>query len=407
LDGDGKLEIIIGADYSIGTGGRLHAFRPDGTELPGFPVAMDQAMSSSPAIGDIDGDGRPEIVIGTANYFLNRQHKLYAFHCDGSPVLGWPVNVDGQVKNAPALGDLDGDGIPDVVATDDDSGPSAKYHVYAFKGNGAQLWKVQPKDFFGQTLGAGDPVIADILNGSEAEVLVPTNGEICVISNAGVQLTDDGTKKTGTFTFNVGGSVGGVAVGDFDGNGTAVSVVAISGAPFPTYQNSQVYAWNTGKAVGVLPWPQFRHDAKHSGFLPGTPNCAPRAVVPTKFFPLPPCRVLDTRLPAGPLGAPSLQATGSPVNPRRFAVGGVCGIPSTAVSISANVAVTNVGLPGELVIYPGDAGLSNSSAISFHPGKTRANNAIVYLSSTGSMLSVYNNCSAAVDFILDVNGYFQ
>ena len=290
LDGDGKLEIIIGADYSIGTGGRLHAFRPDASELPGFPVAMDQAMSSSPAVGDIDGDGKPEIVIGTANYFSGRAHKLYAFHCNGSAVLGWPVSVDGQVKGAPALGDLDGDGIPDVVACDDNSGPSATYHVYAFKGSGNAVagWAggKQPKGFFGETLGAGDPVIADILNGPEPEVLVPTNGEICVLSNTGVQLTDNGNHVTGTFTFNVGGSVGGVAVGDFDNNGAAVSVVAISGAPFPTYNNSQVYAWNTGKAVGVLPWPQFRHDAKHTGVLPGTPTCAPRAVVPTKFFPL-------------------------------------------------------------------------------------------------------------------------
>ena len=159
--------------------------------------------------------------------------------------------------------------------------------------------------------------------------------------------------------------------------------------------------------MGVLPWPQFRHDAKHTGVLPGTPTCAPRAVVPTKFFPLTPCRLLDTRQPG--LGAPALQATGSPVNPRRFAVapGNACGIPTDAVSISANVAVTNIVLPGELVIYPGDASLPNTGAISFHPPKTRANNALVYLSETGAMFTVYNNCAWPVDFILDVNGYFR
>ncbi len=204
LDGDGKLEIVIGADYSIGTGGRVHAFRPDGTELPGFPIPMDQAISSSPAIGDIDGDGKPEIVIGTANYFAGRAHKVYAFHCDGSPVLNWPVSVDGQVVNAPALGDLDGDGIPDVVACDDNSGPSATFHVYAFKGTGALLWSRQPKDYSFNlthaTTNAGDPVIADILNGPEPEVLVPTNGEICVFSNTGVQLTDDGSHPAGGFS---------------------------------------------------------------------------------------------------------------------------------------------------------------------------------------------------------------
>ncbi|MGZ5430560.1 MAG: hypothetical protein ACXWEX_04090, partial [Thermoanaerobaculia bacterium] len=162
-------------------------------------------------------------------------------------------------------------------------------------------------------------------------------------------------------------------------------------------------AWNT-KATGELPWPQFRHDGKHSGVFAGTPSCAPRVVVATKFFPLMPCRVLDTRLLAG---APALQPTGSPVNPRHFAVGGICGIPSTAVSISANLSVTNVGGQGELVAYPGDTTLPGTSAISFRPGRTRANNDLVYLSATGAMFTVYNNCNAPVDFIVDVNGYFQ
>ncbi len=408
LDGDGKLEIIIGADDFQNNGGHILALRPDKTELPGFPIHTDQAMSSSPAIGDIDGDGKPEIVIGTGHFFPGRAHKVYAYHCDGTPLLGWPVSVDGEVVTAPALGDLDGDGIPDVVVTDDNSGPSGTYHVYAFKGNGNPVpgWAGgrQPKDFFAQSLGVGDPVIADILNGPEAEVLVPTNGEICVFSNTGVQLTDNGNHVTGTFTFNVGGTVGGVAVGDLDNNGAAVTVVAISGTPFSAYPNSQVYAWNTGKAVGALPWPQFRHDAPHSGVVPGSPTCTPRPVVATKFHALNPCRVLDTRQPGFPagLGTPVLAASGV----RVFTIANVCGIPPGAVSISANLTVTNVTAGGELVVYPSDVARPGTSSLSFHAFRTRANNAILYLS-TASMFSVFNNSAGSVDFVLDVNGYFQ
>jgi hypothetical protein len=137
--------------------------------------------------------------------------------------------------------------------------------------------------------------------------------------------------------------------------------------------------------------------------VPGTPTCAPRAVVATRFFPLTPCRVLDTRLAAGALGGPALL----PNSRRNFTVANVCGIPATAVTISANLTVTNAGAQGELVLYPSDVSRPNTSAISFRAFKTRANNALVYLSATTATFSVFNSSTASLDFILDVNGYFQ
>jgi hypothetical protein len=415
LDGDGKLDVIIGVDAHnqalmpqgvrvpspTTNGGLLLAISASGTLLPGFPIQLDQAMSSSPAVGDIDGDGKPEIVVGTGNVFLGVSHWVYAFHCDGTPVLGWPVSVDGQVRTAPALADLDGDGLPDVVVTDDNSGPGPNptFHVYAFKGTGVLLWKVQPKDFFGATLSAGDPVIADVLPSAGPEILVPTNGEVCVISKTGVQLTDNGTHPANGFSFFTSGSVAGVAVDDFESDGVAVEVVALAADTVGT--KTDIWVWNT-QATGLLPWGQFRHDAKHTGFVPGTPSCVPRAIVATGFYALTPCRVIDTRVGSGPLGGPAL----TPLGTRAFQVMGVCGIPAGAVSISANLTVTNITQPGELVVYPSDVGRPATSAISFHPFKTRANNGIVYLSTT-SMFTVFNNSVGSLDFILDVNGYFQ
>jgi uncharacterized repeat protein (TIGR01451 family) len=121
------------------------------------------------------------------------------------------------------------------------------------------------------------------------------------------------------------------------------------------------------------------------------------------FYPLPPCRVGDTRRPNGPLDGPALQ----PGAARSFAPAGTCGIPTGAVAISANLTVTNVRAAGELVVFPSDVAKPNATSISFAAGRTRANNDVVVLSGSGTSFSVFNNSSAPVDFIFDVNGYFQ
>jgi hypothetical protein len=58
---------------------------------------------------------------------------------------------------------------------------------------------------------------------------------------------------------------------------------------------------------------------------------------PVGFFTVTPCRVIDTRLTAGPYGGPTL----SPLATRTVVVAGQCGIPGTARSVVINVIVTN------------------------------------------------------------------
>jgi hypothetical protein len=353
---------------------------------------------SAPVVGDIDGDGRPEIVFGTGTYYAVPQtsHLVYAVHCDGTTVAGWPVHVDGQVSTTPALGDLDNDGLVDVVVTDDNTGPSHTFHVYAFKGNGTLLWSRQPKGYFGETLSAGDPVIADVLAGGPGtgkEVLVTENAEIVVFDAGGTQLTGSGS---GGFHFYAASTVNGVAV---DVSGSTVEIVTTSDIG----GSLTVSAWKGTGSTTQVPWGMFHHDAAANGAAPNAGICAPRAPVATTLHPLTPCRLFDTRDTPKPLGGPALQSLAA----RSFNVGGVCGIPANAVAISVNMTVTNVTASGELVVFPSDVARPGTSAISFRPSKTRANNAIVYLTATTDMFSVYNNCVGTVDLIVDVNGYFQ
>lgn len=115
LNGDGVPDVVFGSTASRGGSfvevGVLRALSgADGREL--FTVT-DPALAINAwgqlAIGDIDGDGRPEIILGDAS-----GQRLIAFEHDGtfkwrSPIIE-PINWGG-----PAIADLDGDGQPEII----------------------------------------------------------------------------------------------------------------------------------------------------------------------------------------------------------------------------------------------------------------------------------------------------
>jgi hypothetical protein len=87
---------------------------------------------------------------------------------------------------------------------------------------------------------------------------------------------------------------------------------------------------------------------------------------------------------------------------------GTCGIPASARAVSVNIAMTDATGSGHLRIYPAGAPLPNASLINFSAGQTRSNNAVLPLGANGDIV-VYAGIGSGltVDFILDVNGYFQ
>jgi hypothetical protein len=83
----------------------------DGTRLPGFPRVMDDMQFlNDPALADVDGDGRADVVQGSGGYLVR------AYRSDGSLVPGWPKFTHGWLVATPAAGDVDGDGRVEVVA---------------------------------------------------------------------------------------------------------------------------------------------------------------------------------------------------------------------------------------------------------------------------------------------------
>jgi Metallo-peptidase family M12 len=135
-----------------------------------------------------------------------------------------------------------------------------------------------------------------------------------------------------------------------------------------------------------------------------TPTPTPTPSLLTGFVTTTPCRLLDTRNAAGPLGGPALPGGGS----RTFTLTGTCGVPTSAKAVSANVTVVNPLSQGDLIAFPAGIAAPLASTISFRAGRTRANNAQIMLSADGTgRIVVKNNAAGALDLVLDVNGYFK
>jgi len=123
----------------------------------------------------------------------------------------------------------------------------------------------------------------------------------------------------------------------------------------------------------------------------------------TRFFTVPPCRIVDTRDPDGPRGGPALVGGGT----RDFVLTNVCGVPASAVSVAANVTAVVPTGAGQLVVYPAGQTVPSTSTISFGAGKTRANNALLQIGAAGSVSVTCAMGPGQSHLIVDVVGYFE
>jgi hypothetical protein len=165
LDGDGRLEIIVGDDEGL-----LHVIDLEGRGLPGFPTRAESLIEASPAIADIDGDGHLDIAVGSWD------GRMYLWDRYGQPLPGWPVQVGDHIISSAALVDLDGDDRLDVVVGSKD------HMLYGWAADG------QPLQGFPFNLGShvfSSPWVGDLDSDQRADIVVGANNGIHVLKDVG------------------------------------------------------------------------------------------------------------------------------------------------------------------------------------------------------------------------------
>ena len=252
MDGDGALDIFIGSNnYKIPSCANPYLFygmKADTTPLPGFPVETTQNIESAPAIGDINGDGSLDIIFGTGDFNENcgqpsNGKKVYAIDRFGQPLPGWPVSTNANTLNAPALGDMDNDGKPEVVLHTHDT-------LYAWHGDG--------------TLVQGFPVTGDYIPRHASPVLadVDGDGEIEVLLMSGHVYEANGQLKMQREKLQ-----GMLVVTDQDGDGLLETL----GANNYYWRDHHLLLFiyqETGAASAAQPWPMFHRTNDRAGVLP-------------------------------------------------------------------------------------------------------------------------------------------
>jgi hypothetical protein len=268
--------------------------------LPGFPKSLPSDGEPSPTFADLDGDNRNELVFATDDGIVHAQRP------DGSELAGWPVHGDplplhtggrafrsGEVSDqasfgampTAAVGDLDRDGSPEVVAADSDG------KVYVWYASGQLRFKRQAnQDFSGRPLQPfenvrkgsryrtqhgflASPVLADLDgDGGDLEIVVAgmdrhvyawhahgarvAGFPVLVVDRSKISAIDPITHAP-TFKSGIGSELdqGAIidtpAVGDIDGDGRPEIVVGTN-EEYSANDDGGLNAGNLSSSLGLL-----------------------------------------------------------------------------------------------------------------------------------------------------------
>jgi hypothetical protein len=125
VDGDGEMEIVAARHsvlYVWRADGTLRWKTAFCHGAGGSPEHGTTRMWPSPVVGDLDGDGEVEIAV--AGGVSDTDHNLALYDSRGELKPGWPRRFGDSEARAIAGADIDGDGVVEILVNKTSSGPT-------------------------------------------------------------------------------------------------------------------------------------------------------------------------------------------------------------------------------------------------------------------------------------------